>query len=168
MQIFDENHPITAIVYGDGPAFESFLKTTTDALAADGVQLAGLIQESRPNDEHRKCDIYLKDLATGEVHGVSDYRGKDARGCMLDTDRLLRAGHAAERGLSPDTDMLVLCKFGKTEVGGGGLRNLIVSALELSVPVVIGVPEANLEPFRAFVGDLAREVAMSEFATAEP
>lgn len=162
MQIFDGSHPITAIVYGDGPDFETFLKSATDEMAEQGLRLAGLIQESRPRAERRKCDIYLKDLATGEVHGVSDDRGPGASGCMLNTDRLLRAGEAAGHGLSEETDVLVLCKFGKTEAAGGGLRSLVTAAIERSVPVLIGVPEANLEPFRMFCGDLAREIDLSE------
>ncbi|MBN8994970.1 MAG: DUF2478 domain-containing protein [Rhizobiales bacterium] len=157
MQIIDHDHPITAIVYGDGPEFETFLKATTEAMAGQGMRLAGLIQVSRPQDERRKCDIYLTDLATGEVHGVSDDRGPEARGCRLDVDRLLRAGQAAERAISADTDLLVLCKFGKTEAAGGGFRSLVATALAQSVPVLIGVPRANLEAFRAFAGDTARE-----------
>jgi hypothetical protein len=94
MPIVDGSHPITAIVYDDGPKFEAFLKTATDVMARKGLRLAGLIQESRPRAHRRKCDIYLKDLATGEVHGVSDDRGPGASGCMLNTDRLLRAGEA--------------------------------------------------------------------------
>jgi hypothetical protein len=168
MQIIDDNHPITAIVYGDGPEFETFLKTTTETMAGEGMHLAGLIQESRPHGERRKCNIYLKDLATGEVHGVSDDRGPHATGCLLNTDRLLRAGQAAERSISADTDLLVLCKFGKTEAGGGGLRGLIATALDRSVPVLIGVPRANLEPFRAFAGDTAREFDLADLSGAEP
>jgi hypothetical protein len=166
MRLFDETHPITAIIYSDGPDFERLLKTTTGAMAAKGVQIAGLIQESRPGEGRRRCDIYLRDLATDEVYGVSEDRGPHARGCMLDTDRLLRAGEAAQRSLAAHTEMLILCKFGKTEASGGGLRSLIVAALELSVPVLIGVPEANLEPFRAFAAGLACEIPMSEFAAA--
>jgi nucleoside-triphosphatase THEP1 len=168
MQIVAGKHPITAIVYGDGPEFETFLKAATESMAGQGMRLAGLIQESRPRGERRKCDIYLRDLATGEVHGVSDDRGPEARGCMLNTDRLLRAGEAAGRGLSADTDLLVLCKFGKTEATGGGLRNLIATALDLAVPVLIGVPRANLEPFRAFAGETAREVDLAELDRPEP
>jgi hypothetical protein len=162
MQIVDHDYPITAIVYGDGPAFETFLKAATAALSKDGKRLAGLIQESRPRSERRKCDIYLRDLATGEVHGVSEDRGPHATGCLLDTDRLLRAGQAAEAGLSAETDLLVICKFGKTEAAGGGLRSLLAAALDLAVPVLIGVPRVNLEPFRAFAGDTARELDLAD------
>lgn len=80
----------------------------------------------------------------------------------MNTDRLLRACTAAEVQLSTQADLLVLCKFGKTEVEGGGFRSLIAKALELSVPVLVGVPLINLTPFREFSADLAREIDLSQ------
>ena len=85
---------------------------------------------------------------------------------MLDTDRLLRAAEAARLSLTADVDLLVVCKFGKTEVAGGGLCALMADALDLSIPVLIGVPAVNLDAFRAFSGDLASEVDVSEFGRA--
>ncbi len=165
-QVSDPRQPITAIVYEDGVAFEAFLETETAAMAVDGLRLAGLIHQSRPNADRRKCDLYVTDLATGEVHGISDDRGPHARGCMLNTDSLLRAGEAARRSLSPRIDLLVLCKFGKTEAAGGGLRSLVSTALELSVPVLIGVPAVNLDAFRIFSGGMAHEIDFSTCAAA--
>ncbi|RUV86684.1 DUF2478 domain-containing protein, partial [Mesorhizobium sp. M1A.F.Ca.IN.022.07.1.1] len=55
----------------------------------------------------------------------------------------------------------VLGKFGKTEAEGGGFRALIAKALELSVPVLIGVPVINLVPFREYSADLAHEIELS-------
>ncbi|MCB8836317.1 DUF2478 domain-containing protein [Aurantimonas sp. VKM B-3413] len=150
--------PITAIVYADGAAFEAFLKDAAYRMTAAGLRLAGLVQHSEARPGRAKCDMYLQDLATGRLAGISEDRGPEARGCVLDTDRLARICEAAETALSADTDLLVLCKFGKTEAEGGGFRGLIARALDLDVPVVIGVPRVNLEPFRAFAADLAREI----------
>lgn len=163
MQIGRFGYPITAIVYSDGPQFEAFLQEFTTAMASQDLQLAGLVQRSEPKPGRVKCEMYLRDLATGELHGISDDRGPHARGCVLNTDRLLRACTAAEVRLSSQTDLLILCKFGKTEVDGGGFRGLIAKALELSVPVLIGVPLINLSPFREFSAGLAQEIELSQF-----
>lgn len=80
----------------------------------------------------------------------------------MNTDRLHRACTVAEAQLSSQTALLVLCKFGKAEVEGGGFRSLIAKALELSVPVLIGVPLINLLPFREFSGGLAQEIELSQ------
>lgn len=165
MQTGRLGYPITAIVYSDGPKFEAFLQELTAAMAEQGMQLAGLIQRSEQKPGRVKCDMFLRDLATGELHAISDDRGPHARGCVLNTDRLLRACTAAEVQLSSQTDLLVLCKFGKTEVEGGGFRSLIAKALELSVPVLVGVPLINLTPFREFSADLAREVELSQIVS---
>ncbi|MFC5757580.1 DUF2478 domain-containing protein [Rhizobium sp. GCM10022189] len=155
-------HPITAIVYPKGSDFEAFLQEVTVKLAAQGLRLAGLVQHSRPKPGRTKCDMYLRDLSSGETRAISDDRGPHASGCVLDTGRLLDACEAAEAGLSGQTDLLVLCKFGKTEAEGGGFRSLIARALELSVPVLIGVPEINLVPFREFAAGLFREIELSD------
>lgn len=161
MQIAQSDHPITAILYTAGATFEVFLQDATARMAAAGMNLAGLVQHSRPRADRARCDMLLRDLANGGLHAISDDRGPLARGCRLNVDRLLGACEAAMAGLTGETDMLVLCKFGKTEVEGGGFRTLIVRALELGVPVLIGVPLANLAAFREFAGDLAVVVDIS-------
>lgn len=168
MPVVKPGYPITAIVYSSGSECEAFLREATANMVDEGMRLAGLIQSSRAKPGHLKCDMYLQDLATGELHGISDDRGPHARGCVLNTDRLLRACEAADRGLSGRTDLLVLCKFGKTEVEGGGFRTLIARALELSVPVLIGVPAINLDPFRQFTAGFAQEVELSQLASGRP
>ncbi|WP_158554754.1 DUF2478 domain-containing protein [Methylovirgula sp. 4M-Z18] len=165
MQIADRIHPITAIVYSDGGQFEALLQEVTAAMTEHGMRLAGLLQRSEPKPDRLKCDMHLQDLATGELHRISDDRGPHARGCVLNTDRLLRACATAEAGLSSRTDLMILCKFGKTEVEGGGFRTLIANALDLSVRVLIGVPSINLTPFREFSAGLTREIAMSELGS---
>jgi hypothetical protein len=42
---------------------------------------------------------------------------------------------------------------------------VIATALELSVPVLIGVPEINLSPFREFASGFAREIEFAELAS---
>ncbi len=162
MQIADPNLPMTAIVYSDGRQFEAFLLDATAALTDAGIRLAGLVQYSQPKPDRAKCDMYLRDLATGVLHAISDDRGPLARGCVLNTDRLLHACAIAESGLSSQTDLLVLCKFGKSEAEGGGFRSLIARAFELDVLVLIGVPLVNLVPFREFSAGLAGEIELSE------
>ncbi len=161
MQGIRPDCPITAIVYSSGSEFEAFLREITAVMAERDMRLAGLVQLSEKKPDRVKCDMHLRDLATGKLHGISDDRGPHARGCVLNIDRLLSACEAAGAELSDQTDLLVLCKFGKAEVEGGGFRALIAKALELSVPVLIGVPVINIAPFREFAADLAREIEMS-------
>ncbi|WP_256754687.1 DUF2478 domain-containing protein [Mesorhizobium sp. Mes31] len=165
MQIAHPSCPITAIVYPSGFKFEPILLELATTMAEQGMRLAGLVQRSQPKPGRVKCDMFLQDLATGELRAISDDRGPHARGCVLNPDLLLRACEAAQAGLSAQTDLLVLCKFGKTEAEGGGFRSLIANALELSVPVLIGVPLINLSPFREFSAGLAQEIELSQLVS---
>lgn len=168
MQFAHRNYPITAIVYSDGSAFETFLREATTAMAARGLRLAGLVQHSEAKPDRLKCDMHLEDLATGKRYGISDDRGPHARGCVLNPDQLARACQAAGQVLSGRTDFLVLSKFGKTEAEGGGFRGLMARALELSVPVLIGVPLVNLASFREFADGLAREIELVDLTSDRP
>ncbi|MCX5496250.1 DUF2478 domain-containing protein [Kaistia dalseonensis] len=157
--------PITAIVYEDGRVFEGLLRDATDAMIVAGLSLAGLLQQSNLRLGRQKCDMVLHDLATGVLHPISEDRGPGAQGCSLDRDSFVRACMAAGAGLTERTSCLVLCKFGKMEVEGGGVRMLIEAALERGVPVWIGVSQGNLVPFRAFAGALAREISIADMAS---
>ena len=55
--------------------------------------------------------------------------------------------------------LLVLNKFGKVECDGGGLRDLIASAIDRGIPVIIGVPRRNLDAWRNFAGEFAVELS---------
>ena len=85
-------------------------------------------------------------------------RGAGARGCRLDQAALAEATARVEGSLEQVPQLLVLNKFGKAECEGGGLRDLIASAIDRGIPVVIGVPERNLEAWRSFAGEFAMEL----------
>ncbi len=59
-------------------------------------------------------------------------------------------------------DLLIVNKFGKAEALGRGFRPVIARALELEVPVLVGLNRSNRESFDAFAEGLA------EFLPAEP
>ncbi|MFC3675352.1 DUF2478 domain-containing protein [Ferrovibrio xuzhouensis] len=136
------------------------LRAAVDALLARDLKVVGLIQhESRmPGRSH--CDMELEDIASGERIAISEERGAAARGCRLDPAGLAAAYMAARAGLTGDTDLVVISKFGKIEAEGGGLRDLIAEALEAGVPVLIGVPERNLASWQEFAGDMARQLRL--------
>ena len=74
----DAHRPITAIVYADGAAFEALLDEAVRNLAARGLRLAGVVQQSIARPGRRKCDMVLRDLATGRLHPISEHRGEAA------------------------------------------------------------------------------------------
>lgn len=123
-------------------------------LAQDGVRLAGTVQSNLERADRRKCDMDLVVLPDGPIVRISEDRGDLARGCRLDTGALEQTVVAVQQRLA-GADVLIVNKFGKRESEGKGLVPVIVQALDLGLPVLIGVNGLNLAAFLAFCGDTA-------------
>ncbi|MDB5383156.1 MAG: hypothetical protein JWO26_2788 [Rhodospirillales bacterium] len=149
---------LIVLVYSDSAAADRALRGTARRLEAAGCRLAGVVQRDDGRYDRAVCDMSLEEVSSGETIPISRGRGPHARGCRLDLGALLRAMQLVATALEQRPDVLILNKFGKTEAEGGGFRDLIAQAVEASVPVLIAVPYRNLDQWRAFAGDLAREV----------
>ncbi len=149
---------ITALVYADSALADQALRRIVRRSETAGRRLAGVVQRDTPRAGRTGCDMTLEELSTGTAIGISQDRGPHARGCRLDLGEMARAIQLASAALQAAPDLLVLNKFGKTEVEGGGFRALIAEAVEHGVPVLIAVPYRNIDAWRAFTGELAREI----------
>ena len=155
----DFDFPIAAIVYADGVYPDRVIAEAIAPLRGSGVQLAGALQVEPVSRGRHPCDMLLEDLASGEVHAIAEDRGSHARGCRLDVGLLTEIGENVLHSLHDDSPLLlVVNKFGKIEGDGGGMRQAIAEAVDLGIPVLVGVPARNLDRWRAFVGPLSREV----------
>ncbi len=152
---------ITALIYADSALADQALRRIVRQFEAAGRRLAGVVQRDTPRAGRTGCDMTLEELSTGTSIEISHDRGPQARGCRLDLGEMARAIQLASMALRASPDLLVLNKFGKTEVEGGGFRALIAEAIDRGVPVLIAVPYRNIDPWRAFVGDLAREIHLT-------
>ena len=150
---------LTALVYPQNkypaPAFEALVA----CCRSRGLSLAGVLQHLVDAAPERRCDVLLEDLATGHRTAIFEDRGAGAEGCRLDEAALTEAAVRIEDSLERSPDLLVLNKFGKAECEGGGLLDLIASAMERRIAVVIGVPQGNLAAWRSFAGELAVELS---------
>ncbi len=125
------------------------------ALLADGIRLAGVVQINTDREDCHACDMDVKVLPDGPVYRISQQLGKHARGCRLDASALETAVAEVTRGLSRDTDVLILNKFGKHEASGKGFRDLIAEAVGRDIPVIVGVNPMNKQALLEFSGDMA-------------
>ena len=148
---------ILAVVYTDGLAADKFLAGWGYALRAAGLSVAGLVQLNTFERDPGKCDMAVEELFSGTVLQLSEDRGKESRGCRLDRSILTEAAGLLLAALDERPDILVLNKFGKVEAEGDGLRDALAKAVELEVPIVVGVPFRNLDQWRIFAGDMAEE-----------
>ena len=68
------------------------------------------------------------------------------------------AAHKVFEALDGSKRVLLLNHFGKQERDGQGFRDVIVKALDLEVPVLLGVNESLVESFVNFAGEFAQEL----------
>lgn len=159
---------IAALVYADGVYPDRAIARAIEPLREAGIAMAGTVQhEPADRPGHHPCDLLLEDLASGEVTAIAEDRGKEARGCRLDVGVLTEIAEAVAGSLQADAPrLLIVNKFGKIEADGGGLRAAIAEAVDLGIPVLVGVPARNLDRWRAFAGSLAVELAADAAAIA--
>jgi nucleoside-triphosphatase THEP1 len=151
---------IAALVYADGVYPDRAIARALSPLRERGIAMAGAIQlEPADLPGRHPCDLLLEDLASGEVTAIAEHRGKEARGCRLDVGVLTEVAETVAASLHVDAPrLLIVNKFGKIEADGGGMRGAIAQAVELGIPVLVGVPARNLDRWRAFAGPLAVEL----------
>ncbi len=151
---------IAALVYADGIYPDRAIARAIEPLRELGVALAGALQlESTDLPGRHPCDMLLQDLSSGEVTAIAEHRGSEARGCRLDVGLLTDLAESVAFSLyNEEPRLLVVNKFGKIEADGGGLRGAIAEAVDLGIPVLVGVPARNLDRWRAFAGPLAVEL----------
>ena len=149
---------LTAFVYPQNKYPASMFEALVAACRGRGLSLAGVLQHVVDAAPERRCDVVLEDLATGRRTPIFEDRGGGAAGCRLDEAALADVAVNIAKSLETSPDVLVLNKFGKAECEGEGLLDLIASAIDQNIAVVIGVPEGNLPAWRSFAGGLATEL----------
>lgn len=150
-------YPILAIVYSDGLAADRVISDLGYQIRDAGIAVAGIVQHNKFIRDRTRCDMEVEELASGIVLQISEDRGNEARGCRLDRGVLLEAARLLSSSLESEPDLLIINKFGKLEAEGRGLRETLSDAVQLGVPIVVGVPYRNIEQWRGFSGGFAEE-----------
>jgi Protein of unknown function (DUF2478) len=150
---------LTAVVYTDNAYPDAAFAALVARCRSLGLSLAGVLQRRVSEAPDRRCDVLLEDLSTGHCTSIFEDRGAGAAGCRLDEAALNEAAARIEGEMAERSDLLVLNKFGKAECAGGGLLDLIASAMDRQIAVVVGVPKSNLQAWRGFAGDLSVELS---------
>ncbi len=152
--------PILAIVYSDGLAADRLISDLGYKIRDAGIAVAGIVQHNQFIRDRAKCNMEVEELASGMVLKISEDRGKEARGCRLDRGALSEAAALLSASIENGPELVILNKFGKLEAEGRGLRDTLADAVQLGVPIIVGVPYRNIEQWRVFAGGLAEECAM--------
>lgn len=146
---------ITGAARGDT---DRLLAQVAEILLAEGWPLAGVVQVNSDCPGRSACDMDLQVLGRTEVVRISQRLGEGSQGCRLDPEGLAVAVGLAEQGLETRPRLLILNKFGKAEIEGRGFRQMIGQALEMGVPVLMGLKALNRPGFEEFAGGMAESL----------
>jgi hypothetical protein len=120
----------------------------------EGLKLAGTVR-ANPLDSHvHPCDMDVRVLPDGPIFRISQALGQGAKGCRLDGGAIEGIAAEVERRLD-EADVLIVNKFGKQEAFGRGLCAAIARAVEIGLPVIVGVNGLNLSEFLHFADGAA-------------
>jgi len=109
-------------------------------------------------------EMHLVDLSSGTLTRISENLGSGARGCHLNWAALSEVAQSIEAALSFAPDILIVNRFGRAEAEGKGMRTAIEKALNLGIPVIVGVRPEYVEVWQDFHGGLAKTVSIGRDA----
>lgn len=128
-------------------------------LIARGLRPCGTVQINTERDDTGPCDMDIMVLPQGPVIRISQDLGPASKGCRLDPEALEEAVGFVSARLERGADCLIVNKFGKHEAEGRGFRQVIAEALELDIPVLVGINALNRQAFLEFTDGMASEVS---------
>ena len=131
------------------------LERLANDLAARGIRCCGTVQINSERANAGPCDMDVRVLPHGAVIRISQDLGTLARGCRLDPAALETAAGLVATGLSSSRAPCFINKFGKHEAEGRGFRDIIAKAVDMDIPVLVGLNILNLPAFETFAGGLA-------------
>lgn len=134
------------------------LEQVAQRMIAAGLCPAGTAQINTERPDAGPCDMDVLVLPSGPRICISQNLGAGARGCRLDPEALENAVSLVQARL-PQSDCLIVNKFGRHEAEGHGFRPVIADAVAMGLPVMVGLNALNAPAFDEFSGGLAAEVA---------
>ena len=139
-----------------GPEVDAVLIEIAGRLRAQGLPVAGFVQERMLAPDCSCPGIILHDLASGAAHDISEKRGPGASGCNLDGAALTERAADLERAVASTTPALVIVsRFGKAEAEGRGFCGVIEACMERAVPVLVAYRAAFAGAWEGYHGGLA-------------
>jgi Protein of unknown function (DUF2478) len=146
---FDAQCDVAAVVYGSNDDPDRLLIDFADALRRSGQRPIGVIQVDRScHLENPELSVIM--LPGGDVVRLAHESTAHGAGCRLDIQQLADLSKRLSVALNDGADLVIINRFGRSEVEGGGLVDLIAQALDADVPVLIAVPDQRFSAWIKF------------------
>lgn len=148
---------ILAIVYNDGGVAGPFIAGLGYRLRDAGIAVAGIVPYKASVQRNGKCSIEVEELASRLVLQLAEDETPQPFGCRIDPEALSEAAALISSSLRRTASVAIFSEFGKLESEGGGLRETIAEAIQLGIPVIVGVPRRNVASWRELTQGLSEE-----------
>lgn len=146
---------VAALVRGGADATDALLIEKVAEWRSAGARTVGVLAEPRRDMEGQTCGAgYLRDIATSDEQRIYLAAPPASGSCDLDASGVAAACRKLIDQI-PDSDIVVLSKFGKLEAAGGGLLPAFRAAIATGKPVLTTVSEKHLAMWRTFAPDAA-------------
>lgn len=143
---------------------DRLLADFADQLKAQGIRTCGIVQINTDCGTGNRCDMDVLILPDGPMIRISQFLGKESRGCRLNPEALETAVFETSKRMEEGFDVFILNKFGKQEAEGRGFRDLIAQALASGASVIAGTNGMNTQVFKEFSDGMATYVAPDQDA----
>lgn len=144
---------IAALVRTGAEATDTLLIEKVAEWRSAGARTVGVLAEPRRMQQGQTCGAgYLRDIATSDEQRIYLAAPPVSGSCDLDAAGVEAACQRLIDQI-PNSDIVVLSKFGKLEAAGGGLLPAFRAAIATGKPVLTTVSEKHLSMWQAFAPD---------------
>lgn len=146
---------IVALRGAAGFVVQARLAAFAKARAAEGLRVAGCVEEFSGGEGAGCAGRALRDVATGRRRLIGQELGSGSLACHLDAEGVTQSCQDALEAIDRGCDLLVLAKFGKLEAARSGLVDAFAAAVARDIPILTSVAPQFAEPWEMYSGGLA-------------
>lgn len=154
---------LASIAFRPKDPIDDLLAGIAKDMLANSKSVAGYVQKRR-RDADCGTLVHVRNLRSGDEMPITKNRGKMAKGCKLDGDALTTLAEQLSRDIEAGSDILIIARFGRSEAEGRGLRDVISRALDLEIPVLVGVRNEYADAWQDFHGGFAQTLPLDQTA----
>jgi len=143
---------LAAVIYDECDPVDAVFAQVRAALEARGQTVGGVAQT--PCADSR----YAVHIDSGRAFDLMQKLGACATGCRLDTGALAEVAGLLAQSLAKKPDLLLISRFGRMEMEGGGFIAEIGAAAVAGQPTLVGVARKRADDWRAYAGAFACEL----------
>jgi nucleoside-triphosphatase THEP1 len=144
--------PIATVVGGSDPEIHALFTAAIAKWRAAGLKVVGLVAETHGLPDRTCRAGFLRDVVSGKTFSIFLETPPSHTSCHLDAAGVETACQEILKQI-PESDLVVLSKFGKLEADRGGLARAFDAAIAAGKPVLTTVSEKHRDAWRDFAAD---------------